>query len=205
MLIKVCGLVEEVNMNKVSLADIDMIGLNFYPSSKRYLSHNINTSKIPKHISKVGVFVNESLDEILRLIDKYELDYVQLHGDEDNDFCKKLKEKVKVIKVIPIRSSKDFQMAKNYPEADFILFDTKTKMFGGSGKKFDWSILEQYDGEKPFILAGGIKPDDVKTLKEISHEAFAGIDINSQFESEPGIKSVPEVYKFAYAIKNESY
>lgn len=205
MLIKVCGLKEEVNLNKVSLADIDMIGLNFYPVSKRYLSNEINTSKISKNISMVGVFVNESYQEIIKLVEKYNLEYIQLHGDEDNVFCKKLREQVKVIKAISIKSSEDFHKAEAFTDVDYILFDTKTKMYGGSGRKFDWSILDNYEGNIPFILAGGIKPDDVKAIKEINHKSFRGIDINSQFESEPGIKSVPEVYKFAYAIKNESY
>jgi phosphoribosylanthranilate isomerase len=205
MIIKVCGIIEEDNLIQVCKADIDMVGLNFFPKSKRYLKEPINVSIIPSSIKKVGVFVNEDLSKVMDTVEEYHLDFVQLHGHESEEYCFEIGPKTKVIKALAISDVEDFETASNYSTVEYFLFDTKSNTWGGSGRKFNWSILEHYRGEIPFLLAGGIKADDVEGIKEINHPKFVGVDINSRFEIYPGIKNMPEVHKFAFALKNDSY
>ena len=201
MLIKVCGLTDEKNLQKIADLNIDMIGLNFYPPSKRYLGENARiASLIPGYIEKVGVFVNEDFDTVKEIVEKHNLDYVQLHGDEEPEYCKRMKDHARVIKAFGISSNTDIDECCNgYEMSEFFLFDTKSLLLGGSGKKFDWDILNTYTDQIPFILSGGIGPEDYVEIKALKHSQLIGVDINSKFEISPGIK---DVEKLKYFIDN---
>ena len=202
MLVKVCGLIDKSNVDEITSLDIDMIGLNFYPPSKRYIGNKKENifENVSDRIDNVGVFVNEEKDKISALIDQYALKYVQLHGSETPKTCIELQEKVKVIKAFGINEGDHIDdMVAEYLACDFLLFDTKTPLHGGSGRKFSWTILESYTGDTPFILSGGIGPDDAAEILKINHSQLKGVDINSKFESSPGIKKIDKV---SYFIKN---
>ncbi len=199
-LIKVCGMLHSQNIQELALLKPDFIGFIFYEKSKRYVGSqlDINTlNTLPKTIKKVGVFVDESEQIIIEIVEKYHLDYVQLHGEESPDFCKNLKENgIKVIKAFSVDESFDFEATKQYETiADLFLFDTKTAEKGGSGKTFDWQILEKYHGPKPFLLAGGIDENNFEKAKNIKHKYLFGLDINSKFDIEPGLKNIEKLKK----------
>lgn len=191
--------------NIEALCDIepDFIGFIFYKNSKRYVcsdKENILAGKnnlADKGIQKVGVFVNESIEEILNIVQQFQLDIIQLHGDEHPQFCEQLKQHFKVSKAFGIDEQFNFDQTKAYEaHCDYFLFDTKTKLYGGSGKKFNWEILNNYDGNVPFFVAGGISLQDVEDLKLIQHPQFFGVDINSGFEIKPGLKNIEQIKKF---------
>ncbi|MFT4533730.1 MAG: phosphoribosylanthranilate isomerase [Saprospiraceae bacterium] len=195
MVIKVCGIKTKENVELISTMKIDMVGLNFYPSSVRYITRDIpaeHFDMLPIEIKRVGVFVNETMENIDSIALKFSLDYIQLHGDESVSFCKSVASKHKIIKVFRVDNQTDLTKIPEYAFADYYLFDTATKNFGGSGKKFDWSKLDEYKGEIPFLLSGGIGPTDAKIVRSYIHPLYKGIDINSKFESVPGIKN-PEL------------
>lgn len=199
MKIKVCGMREEQNIKGLLTLPIDFIGFIFYEKSTRYVSDPININQL--HINKVGVFVDANEDYIREKVIKFQLDYIQLHGSESLSFCKKLSD-LSIIKAISIESEKDFEKAYLYEGlADFLLFDTKTPSFGGSGVKFDWDILSKYSGETPFFLSGGISETDALTIKNLKHPKLYGIDLNSKFEIEPGLKDLNRLSNFTEQIK----
>ena len=192
MIVKVCGLREEENISEICTSDVQMIGLNFYPLSSRFISAYDEEAiqAIPNYIKKAGVFVNADATFVKDKIETYGLDYVQLHGDEDFTYCKEISEKCRVIKVFRIDDEFDWSSVDDYSKiAEYFLFDTKTSAFGGSGKKFNWEILDNYKEATPFLLSGGIGPADAMIINTISHPQFAGIDINSKFEIAPAFKS----------------
>jgi len=202
MIVKVCGINNQMALDALTDLSIDMIGLNFYPPSKRYLSHALDFKAFPSDVTRVGVFVNESEEEILKLSRIHSLDFAQLHGDESLEFCKALSKEVAVIKV--------FRLSENIPQIDweqyafasYLLFDKNDPKYGGSGKKFNWDILQSYSGNIPFILSGGIGPEDAKIISELKHPLFQGVDINSKFESSPGTKDPKMVNEFLNSLKN---
>jgi phosphoribosylanthranilate isomerase len=149
-------------------------------------------------IRKVGVFVNQELEVIERAIRDYGLYAVQLHGDETDEFCLELMDKVKVIKVFRIGSEVDIdKMVAPFQETcHYFLFDTDTDSFGGSGKQFDWALLEGATLGKPFFLSGGIGPNDIEKIKAFQHPYLYAIDVNSRFETEPGVKDMERVQQF---------
>jgi len=202
MIIKVCGLNNTQNLADISKLDIDMAGYNFYLPSPRYIDHIL--PDIPNNIKKVGVFVNASLDVILQKKELYKLDYAQLHGDENLSFVEEIQSFIPVIKVFRIDDDFNPAILKDFDFCDMFLFDTATKNFGGSGQKFNWNILKQYDIKIPFLLSGGIGPNDVDEILKMDHPHFKGIDINSKFEVRPGIKDVGMVKNFVSLIKNSS-
>lgn len=194
LLIKICGMKDPGNIEAVAALHPDFMGFIFYPKSPRYaepLSPE-TLDAIPASIKKIGVFVNEDLENILTIVYKYKLNGVQLHGSEMVSMCAQLKEAgLIVIKAFPIAEAINFIPAKRYEGVcDYFLFDTKTDAYGGSGLKFNWEILDEYRGETPFFLSGGIANDDVEAIRKINHPKFAGIDLNSKFEIRPGEKSV---------------
>jgi len=197
MKIKVCGLRDISNINELNGLQIHFIGLNFYRKSKRFIDHTkaCSLSNYSNH-KKVGVFVNERKQYLLDMVKIYDLDYVQLHGDETPEYVDAVKEHVKVIKVFSIKSKDDFQQIESYQGCDFFLFDTKTPDFGGSGRKFDWTLLKNYKGTTKFFLAGGIGPEDAQTIKQINHPSLHALDINSAFEIKPGVKNVEQIIQF---------
>ena len=170
MLVKVCGMREPENIEKVAQLGVDMMGFIFYPKSPRFASQSVARTAADKNVCRVGVFVNESAGLISDKIHQFDLNAVQLHGNESREFCELLHKQnglLKVIKVISVSTAGDIQKYKEYVGAvDYFLFDTKCKTVGGSGQQFDWQVLENYDGDVPFILSGGIGPEDVEKLKE---------------------------------------
>ena len=223
MVIKVCGMRDAQNIREVSQLGVDMIGMIFYPKSPRYVemqsSHagiipdyakediNIKSSKTP---ARVGVFVDDMVQNIVTRVVNYHLDYVQLHGNEPREMCENLRltldpdirPGIKIIKAISVSDASDIQKYKEYVGAvDLFLFDTKCKTVGGSGRQFDWQVLEQYDGEVPFLLSGGIGPEDASRLHAFHHPKCIGIDLNSRFEIEPGVKDVEKLKGFLNEIQ----
>ena len=196
MIVKVCGLKEMNNINQLNEIDIDLMGFIFYNKSSRFIDLEINTSHITK--KKVGVFVNESLENIKKKIKNYNLNYVQLHGDETPKFSEKLMNYCKVIKAFRISENFDFDSTYQYTDCcDLFLFDTFSKNFGGSGKKFDWKRLKGFN-KKKFLLSGGIDINSVDEINNIKNENdyLLGIDINSRFEISPGLKDIKKVNMF---------
>ncbi len=199
MKIKICGMKYPDNIHQLEMLQPDYIGFIFYEKSKRFIGDlNIKSLNINSDIKKVGVFVNASKKYILQNIKKHDLQLVQLHGDETPGFCKNLFLKgIKISKVFQISEDFDFKKLSTYKDVcDYFLFDTKTKLYGGSGRKFDWHILENYDNEKPFFLSGGIDVDDVKSIKVLSGLNIHAVDINSKFEIEAGLKDIGKVGLF---------
>ena len=239
MVIKVCGMRDARNIREVSQLGVDMIGMIFYPKSPRYVemqsSHagiipdyakedigvsdssedtSGNSSKSvsvsSKSPARVGVFVDDMVQNIVTRVVNYHLDYVQLHGNEPREMCENLRSTldpdirpgIKIIKAISVSDASDIQKYKEYVGAvDLFLFDTKCKTVGGSGRQFDWQVLEQYDGEVPFLLSGGIGPEDASRLHAFHHPKCIGIDLNSRFEIEPGVKDVEKLKGFLNEIQ----
>ena len=160
----------------------DLMGFIFYEKSKRFFNQpeiNLNNK-----VKRVGVFVNENIQEIKNKIKKYKLDYVQLHGEENVNFCHSLQPFAKIIKVFKIDYNFNFKKTEEFEEVcDYFLFDTKSQLHGGSGKKFDWDLLKNYNCKKDFFLSGGIDISDIEEIKKIVNSyPIAGIDVNSKFE-----------------------
>ena len=191
--VKICGMKHPENIQLIAALHPDLIGFIFYPKSPRYAEPlDMETlQSLPARIKKIGVFVNEDLERILTLVFKYKLDGVQLHGTENAEMCRKLKDAgLTVIKAFSIAEAYNFKVTKSYEGVcNYFLFDTKTEAYGGSGVKFNWSILDEYTGETPFLLSGGIAADDAEAILKIEHPQFAGIDLNSKFETSPGWKN----------------
>lgn len=199
MIVKVCGMREAANIRAVEALGISWMGFIFWPKSSRYVSEL--PAYMPKKCKKVGVFVDADMAEILGKTDTYGLDVIQLHGKETAAMCKMLKEATGkiVVKALNIASKDDLLTAKDYEGAvDYLLFDTKAQMVGGNGKKFDWTVLEHYDGATPFLLSGGIGPDDAARVRAFHHKKMAGIDLNSRFETAPAMKDVEKLKSFLY-------
>lgn len=183
---------------------VDMMGLIFYPRSPRYIGdEEVFIEKAETQAKRVGVFVNEETKIIEQKVMQYHLDYVQLHGNESVQTCRGLNSLIPVIKAFSISDQSDFAQTKDYEGAcRFFLFDTKTTNYGGSGRKFDWGILDNYDGKTPFLLSGGITAEDVQVIKEIKHPMLYGIDLNSRFEVTPGLKNINLLEQFIKEIKS---
>lgn len=195
------------NIREVSRLNPDYLGLIFYPKSKRNVSDlNANEIKkaIPTGILKVGVFVNEVVPEIIRKINIFELDMVQIHGDESPLYCRELKEiGLKVIKSFGVDKNFDFNTLVEYePYCDYFLFDTKSLNYGGTGSKFDWKLLKNYSYNKPIFLSGGIGPEDADNILKINNLNIHAIDINSKFEKEPAVKNIDLLSMFFHRLKD---
>lgn len=201
-IIKVCGMTEADNIRSVDSLGVDLIGFIFYPKSPRHLCQI--PGYLPSHAKRVGVFVNETKDNILMYADRFDLDYIQLHGEESPEYCRTLHSLgFRIIKAFSIAHAKDLVAASRYEDfCDYYLFDTRTARYGGSGQQFDWNILQLYTARTPFLLSGGINPYSVKALQEFHHPNFAGIDINSRFETSPGIKDVERIQRFLKELKS---
>ena len=199
-LIKICGMKYSENIQAVAELQPDFMGFIFYPKSPRYAEplDIVTLNAMHPTIKKIGVFVNENLENILTICYKYKLDGVQLHGTELVEMCNELK-KVGyiVIKAFPVAEAYNFKVTKAYEGVcDYYLFDTKTDAYGGSGVKFNWGVLDEYVGETPFLLSGGIAADDAEAILKIEHPKFAGIDLNSKFEIKPGLKDAVLLKRF---------
>ena len=206
MQVKICGLTLRENIEDIIMLQPDMIGFTFYKQSRRYIGSDRKLKGFIKNLSgakKTGVFVNPSYDEITNAIFEYSLDYIQLHGDESADFCNNVNKTIPVIKAFRIMEGFNFQFLTYYiSSSTYFLFDTYTEEYGGSGKKFDWTILNNYHFDQQFFLSGGIGYEDINRIKKIVHPAFIGIDINSCVEDKPGYKSIDKVKKMIHGIRN---
>lgn len=201
-LIKVCGMTEAENIRNVEQLGVDMIGFIFYPKSPRHLCEM--PEYLPVHAKRVGVFVNESKEDILMYADRFALNYIQLHGNESPEYCRSLRSNgLHLIKAFSISQPKDLTEVSAYKGlCDYYLFDTKTPQYGGSGNQFDWSLLNRcYNGTTPFLLSGGINPYSAKAILEFQHPQLAGVDINSRFETSPGIKDVERIERFLCELR----
>ena len=199
--LKICGMKYHDNILNISSLNPDYMGFIFWKKSKRNIELD-SIPEIPKTIKKVGVFVDASINEINSKIKQYELQIIQLHGNESVNYCKNVKKLgVDVIKAFSVNSEFNFNTIKEYvPFVDYFLFDTKGKLPGGNGITFDWKILEKYPYQKPFFLSGGIGKTELDAIKiflktDTAKNCFA-IDINSRFETKPGLKSEIKLKKF---------
>ena len=197
---------DPMNVDGLVALSPDYIGFIFYPPSKRYVRDIAGGEAldfIPEKIRRTGVFVNASMEEIEKSVAEYKLKAVQLHGNESIEMCEKLLGKgIEVIKAFHVDSDFNFQTTEDYLNcSDLFLFDTKTEMYGGSGKKFSWDVLKKYTYSKPFMLSGGIGIDDVDEIGKISHKALYALDINSKFELSPGVKDLKLIKEFLQKLK----
>jgi phosphoribosylanthranilate isomerase len=195
MKLKVCGLKYKENIEQIAQLKVDYLGFIFYPKSKRYVGEDFEMPLITSKTKTVGVFVNADLNYIIEKVNKYNLDIVQLHGDETADYCRLAKEQLKnieIIKAFGVNEQFNFDTLNTYTNhCNYFLFDTKTKEYGGSGYNFDWKILEKYDDALPYFLSGGIGLKEAENIKNEKTKLNAyAIDVNSKFEIEPGFKNV---------------
>ncbi|WP_303318427.1 phosphoribosylanthranilate isomerase [Flavivirga abyssicola] len=215
MKLKVCGMKYEDNIIQVANLQPDYLGFIFYKKSTRHFNSNI--PELPESIKKVGVFVNESLEDVIEQINTHQLQAVQLHGKETPEYCDALRHHaelvsashkknpkqvlVEIIKVFSIKDEFNFEVIKPYEDVcDYFLFDTKGKLPGGNGYTFDWDVLNQYPSTKPFFLSGGIgleQIEDIKKFKQSKASKYCyALDVNSKFEIEPGLKSIEKLKEF---------
>ncbi len=205
--IKVCGMRESQNILALAELQPDFMGFIFYDKSARFTGEILEKKtlkSLPKSIKKTGVFVNESIEKLVDTWKEFDLDFIQLHGNETVEFCEKLKNQgLKIIKVFSVDHSFDFSETINFEGfVDYFLFDTKAEGgYGGHGKAFDWNILEKYQGETPFLLAGGISLENLGDLDKIKNKNFVGIDVNSKFELSPAKKDIEALKELFEKIK----
>lgn len=205
MIVKVCGMADQSRMQQLASMNIDILGFIFYPKSPRYVIGKIEPEAIknlPISIGKAGIFVNASKNEILKMALTYHLDTIQLHGNENPELCRVLKaEGYTIFKAFNLNRKNDYKAYSTH--CDYFLFDTPSEKHGGTGQKFDWSMLSNYTESTPFLLSGGIGPDDANEILQINHSQMKGIDINSKFEIKPGIKDIPLLSIFINKIKKQ--
>ena len=206
MLVKVCGMREADNIREVEALGVDWMGFIFWPKSSRYVSEM--PSYLPTKCKRVGVFVDASIGDVMTIAEQYQLDIIQLHGQESPSYITQLTShlksltSIKFIKAFNIATAADLEVTKRYEGyVDYFLFDTKGKSVGGNGEKFDWSVLSEYQGNTPYLLSGGIAPDDAKSLTSspshpLTSPLCIGIDLNSRFESAPGMKDINKLRTF---------
>lgn len=208
MIIKVCGMRDPDNIRTVEGLNLDWMGFIFYPGSKRYVadSETIIQSIRQCKKKKVGVFVNTESPDILEKAALYQLDILQLHGEESPAQCSFLRDRhFQIMKAFSIGTKEDLANVSIYEEVvDYFLFDTKCDGYGGSGKQFDWSVLDTYSGNTPFLLSGGISPDSVADLMRFEHPQMLGLDVNSGFEIAPALKDTKKLQVFIDKLKNRN-
>jgi phosphoribosylanthranilate isomerase len=203
--IKICGMKFPENITEIAALQPDYLGFIFYAKSPRYITEKL--PEINAAIKKVGVFVNAEFSEIMQKAKDYQLDFIQLHGEETPDFCKKIdQESLKVIKAFNISKEFNFSILNKYTDScNHFLFDTKGAAYGGNGNVFDWQLLENYNLEKTYFLSGGIGLENAKDLKAFLKEEYPknciAIDLNSRFEIKPGLKNKAALKEFIQQIK----
>ncbi|WP_100627717.1 phosphoribosylanthranilate isomerase [Algoriphagus formosus] len=209
MEIKVCGMRELGNIQGlISEVKPDWMGLIFYPKSPRYVTEDkaIDFNKV--EVKKVGVFVNETEIEILRKVNLFGLSAIQLHGSESAEFAERLCQntEAEIWKVISVKEEVDWESLEGYlPFVDKFLFDTATAAHGGSGKKFDWSVLETYPFDKSFLLSGGLDEESAGEILNLNRQIpqLSGVDLNSKFEDAPGLKNIEKLKKFKQKLLSQ--
>jgi len=210
MRVKVCGVTMPSQLEALDEMGVDLAGFIFYPKSPRYIVEKVPADYLRKFkgkIVKVGVFVNMPYEELMRTVEDYRLDMVQLHGDEIPRYCEQVANYITVIKAFRLSDNDPIEwMAKPYEEAcDMYMFDTLGAGYGGTGKKFDWNVLKNSTIDKLFFLSGGIEPGDEDKLAEFTNLPLAkkmfAVDINSKFETSPGVKDLEKVKEFVEKVK----
>jgi len=209
MRIKVCGMTLPEQVQRLPDIGATFAGFIFYPKSPRYVFRHLTSAQIKKinTINKVGVFVNSSVEEVLLMVDECRLHMVQLHGDESPKYCERIADYVSVVKAFRLSDNDSIEwMIRPYMDVcDMFMFDTMGAGYGGTGKKFDWNILKGSNIGKPFFLSGGIQAEDTTALREFENEpvskALFAVDINSKFETSPGVKDMKKVEKFINELK----
>jgi phosphoribosylanthranilate isomerase len=204
--IKVCGMRDPENISGVIAALPNYLGFIFYPKSKRFVGFEPSPEVlaiVPNSVRKVGVFVDDNTEKVLEISESWELEFVQLHGNETPEYCQQIRDSgITVFKAFSVDESFDFAMLKAYSRVcDYFLFDTKGQLPGGTGQKFNWQLLTNYKGDVPFFLSGGIGPEDLEAVLSFRHPQLFGIDINSGFEISPALKDVKKVGKFISEIR----
>ena len=201
MKLKVCGMRESTNISELIKVQPNFIGFIFHKASSRNVTE-IPSIEIPSNIKKVGVFVNETVDYISDKVAAFGLDYIQLHGNETPEFCVAInKQGLKIIKAFNIHAAFDFTNLKSYePCCSYFLFDAVGEKSGGNGITFNWELINQYKGYTPFLLSGGINEKMANKIQSIKHPKFIGIDVNSGFEIEPGLKDVEKIKNFKNSV-----
>lgn len=201
--LKVCGMKDPSNILEVVSLKPDYIGFIFYKGSKRYVDGLLPSfvKNLPAGIKKTGVFVDEEMGKIEGLVAHYGLNAVQLHGSESAAYCQQIKkilapEGIEVIKAFGVNEHFDFSVLRDYHAVDFFLFDTQTPDHGGSGKTFNWQLLNGYTLDKPYFLSGGIGLESIQQLKQIDDTRLYAIDVNSRFELAPGLKDIDKLNDF---------
>ena len=208
--LKVCGLTKINQIQELISLNTDFLGFIFYEKSPRFVLNHLSLEEISEinHQGKVGVFVNESIEKISEISEKAKLNFIQLHGDEDEEFVKKLRlslsKNIKIIKVIRIGNQSFDELQKTINQqpstVNYLLFDTDSKTFGGTGKTFDWQILNEIEIPIPYFLSGGISLENIHQRSTINHQPLA-LDINSKFETEPGSKDLEKIKTFKSLLK----
>lgn len=210
MRVKVCGMTEIDQVRQLDAMGVDFAGFIFYPKSPRYVVRHLSGEQLRKarlRLGKVGVFVNATYDEVMKQVDSYGLDMVQLHGDETPRFCEQLANYITVVKVFRLGENDpiDWIVRPYQDSCDMFLFDTEGVGYGGTGKKFNWDVLKSAHIDKLFFLSGGIEPGDMEKLKTFAKEPVAArmfaIDINSKFEISPGVKDLKKVRAMLEGVK----
>ncbi len=206
MIIKLCGMREPKNIRAAEAAGTDWMGFILWNRSPRYLN------QVPSYLPgcpRVGVFVNPEEDEVLRWSTLMRLDFVQLHGNESPLKCERIHKisGLPIIKAIPVRDAEDLTAAAEYGMGSgvaYLLFDTKCNERGGSGIQFEWEVLKTYYGKRPYLLSGGIGPGDAERIRSLNLPKMAGIDLNSRFETAPGVKDIKLVETFIKQIRQQT-
>lgn len=207
MKIKICGMRESDNIRQIAALQPDFLGFIFYEKSKRFISIEefllLKTDFIG--INKVAVFVNESIKNIIRIVTLGNFKYLQLHGDEAPEFCEELKYlDFKIIKAFGINEQFDFHRLNEYVAVcDYFLFDTQCNKYGGSGKKFDWNLLDKYKLQTPIFLSGGLEVSDIETVKNLSNQLPYCLDFNSKLEEKPGLKNIDKAAQAIQLIRKK--
>ena len=210
--VKVCGLTKLNQIKDLIDLKVDFLGFIFYENSPRYVLNYLSLEQISEinHQAKVGVFVNEDLEKIIEISEKAKLNFIQLHGDETEEFISELRQKlnskiavIKVIRIGNLTENLESKILNLKSKIDYLLFDTDSKAFGGTGKTFDWNFLNEIKIPIPYFLSGGISLENIHQLSTINHQPFA-LDINSKFEIEPGNKDINKIKEFIklYNVKS---
>ncbi len=202
MQIKVCGMRDPGNIQQlIQEVKPDWMGLIFYSKSPRYVSEEFVESIKSAEVPKVGVFVDESIDFVLSKIDEFKLSVLQLHGNESPEYVRELKLRTgkKLWKVVSVKETIDWETLRDFVGlVEYFLFDTATASHGGSGRKFNWKVLESYPFEKGFLLSGGLDGESVSEVLDLADRLphLVGVDLNSKFEDSPGYKNIEKLKKF---------
>lgn len=206
MNIKVCGITRTEDLEALVELGADYAGFIFYGKSPRFAGNKLDGRTVRekgKNIGKVGVFVNADAHQIMQTVKDYGLDMIQLHGDESVALCGQLRITVPVMKVFHVNEKGYEQVSPFLDVSDYFLFDTASADYGGTGRQFNWELLKDYQFEQPFFLSGGIGPNDAEAIQQWRHDKLFAVDVNSRFETSPGVKDMEKVAAFIQQLKQK--